>query len=126
MPSTNEAIDVYRETKITCIPGKAANAGGVAVSGLEMSQNSQRLKWTFEEVDSKLQGIMKGIFDQMVAASDELGAKGDYQLGANVAGFLKVAKVLDHVKICVFSPHALPKTKIMMSSRKSCLGGRCV
>ncbi len=90
MPSTPEAIDVYLEAKILYGPGKAANAGGVATSGLEMSQNSLRLSWTREEVDEKLKGIMKAIHEQCV----EYGKEGDYVNyvnGANIAGFIKVA-----------------------------------
>jgi glutamate dehydrogenase (NADP+) len=90
MPSTPDAIDVYQTKKILYGPGKAANAGGVATSGLEMSQNSMRLNWSREEVDSKLHGIMKSIH----AACVEYGRDGDridYVSGANVAGFIKVA-----------------------------------
>jgi len=93
MPSTPEAIDVFLENKILYGPGKAANAGGVAVSGLEMSQNSLHLSWTREEVDQKLQGIMKKIHEQCV----EYGKEGDfinYMKGANIAGFIKVADAM--------------------------------
>ena len=76
-------------------PGKAANAGGVATSALEMSQNSMRLSWSFEEVDEKLKGIMKGIFAQCAAAAKEYGDKPtNYVVGANIAGFLKVAEAM--------------------------------
>jgi len=92
MPSTNEAIEVYKKKGVVFCPGKAANAGGVAVSGLEMTQNSMRTSWTREEVDEKLKGIMKNIYEQSKAAAKEYyGAKGTIQDGANIAGFLKVA-----------------------------------
>ena len=91
MPSTPEAIDQYLEKKILYGPGKAANAGGVATSGLEMSQNSQRLSWTREEVDAKLNGIMVAIHKQCVEAAEEYGQPGNYVMGANIAGFVKVA-----------------------------------
>lgn len=91
MPSTPEAIEVYFANKMLYGPAKAANAGGVAVSGLEMSQNSERLSWTFEEVDEKLQGIMKNIFENCDEKSREYGMEGNYMAGANIAGFIKVA-----------------------------------
>ena len=91
MPSTPEAVDLYVEKKILYGPGKAANAGGVAVSGLEMSQNSQRLGWTREDVDQKLQGVMTAIHQQCVDAASEYGQPGNYVMGANIAGFTKVA-----------------------------------
>jgi glutamate dehydrogenase (NADP+) len=91
MPSTPEAIEVYLQNKILYGPGKAANAGGVAVSGLEMSQNSQRLSWTREEVDKKLHGIMKSIHTSCITAAKEYGTEGNYVDGANIAGFIKVA-----------------------------------
>lgn len=94
MPSTPEAIDVYLENGILYGPAKAANAGGVATSGLEMSQNSARLSWTFEEVDAKLQGIMKDIFKSCDEAAKEYGMPGNYMAGANIAGFLKVADAM--------------------------------
>ncbi len=94
MPSTPEAIEVYFANKMLYGPAKAANAGGVATSALEMSQNSQRLSWTFEEVDSKLQGIMKNIFASCDAAAKEYGMEGNYMAGANIAGFLKVAEAM--------------------------------
>ncbi|MBR4940522.1 MAG: NADP-specific glutamate dehydrogenase, partial [Clostridia bacterium] len=75
-------------------PAKAANAGGVSVSGLEMTQNSTRLPWSFEEVDAKLLGIMKNIYKNAYAASVEMGKPGDLVVGANVAGFLKVANAM--------------------------------
>lgn len=94
MPSTPEAIDVYLANKILYGPAKAANAGGVATSGLEMCQNSMRLSWTFEEVDEKLQGIMKSIFKSCADAAKEYGMEGNYMAGANIAGFLKVAEAM--------------------------------
>ena len=92
MPSTREATDFYLENGILFMPGKAANAGGVATSGLEMSQNSMRMSWTFEEVDSKLDGIMVNIYKNAYAASVEYGDAGNLVMGANIAGFLKVAE----------------------------------
>ncbi len=76
------------------MPGKAANAGGVAVSALEMSQNSQRLSWTFEEVDAKLKGIMQNIFKNVSGAAERYGYKGNFVVGANVAVFEKVAEAM--------------------------------
>lgn len=94
MPSTPEAIEVYLANGLLYGPAKAANAGGVATSGLEMSQNSERLSWTFEEVDSKLKGIMKSIFAACDSAAKEYGLEGNYMAGANIAGFLKVAEAM--------------------------------
>ena len=94
MPSTPEAIEVYQGNKVLYGPAKAANAGGVAVSGLEMSQNSLRLQWTFDEVDQRLKDIMTGIFQKSYQASKEYGHEGDLMLGANVAGFTKVADAM--------------------------------
>nr|WP_273385752.1 NADP-specific glutamate dehydrogenase [Bifidobacterium indicum] len=94
MPSTPEAIAVYQEHGVLYGPAKAANAGGVAVSGLEMSQNSLRLQWSFDEVDQRLKGIMADIFQKSYAASKEYGTPGDLMLGANVAGFTKVADAM--------------------------------
>jgi len=94
MPSTKEAVDVFLENKIMFAPGKAANAGGVATSALEMSQNSQRYSWSFEEVDSKLKDIMVGIYKQMSEAAEEYGTKGNFVAGANIAGFIKVAQAM--------------------------------
>ena len=94
MPSTPEAIDTYFENGIIYGPAKAANAGGVATSGLEMTQNSMRLSWTFEEVDEKLKGIMKSIFNACDKYSKEYGMEGNYMAGANIAGFLKVADAM--------------------------------
>ena len=94
MPSTLEATEVFLANKILFAPGKAANAGGVATSALEMSQNSMRLSWTFEEVDSKLQNIMVNIFHQMADAAKRYGFEGNYVVGANIAGFEKVADAM--------------------------------
>merc|ERR1739848_268961 len=91
MPSTPDAIKVYKEKSIAYFPAKAANAGGVAVSGLEMAQNSARLEWTREEVDNRLKGIMKNIYETCRDTAKDLGHEGDFQLGANAAGFKKVA-----------------------------------
>ncbi len=95
MPSTLEATETFLQNDVLFAPGKAANAGGVATSALEMSQNSMRLSWSFEEVDEKLKGIMKGIFTQCAAAAKEYGDKPtNYVIGANIAGFLKVAEAM--------------------------------
>lgn len=94
MPSTPEAIEVYKANHVLYGPAKAANAGGVAVSGLEMSQNSLRLSWTREEVDDRLKGIMKTIVDNSLAAAKEYGHEGDLMMGANIVGFTKVADAM--------------------------------
>lgn len=94
MPLTPEAINAVIEAGLLYTPGKASNAGGVATSGLEMSQNSLRMSWSFEEVDEKLHGIMKNIFKSCYDASVECGQPGNMMLGANVAGFLKVANAM--------------------------------
>jgi glutamate dehydrogenase (NADP+) len=91
MPTVPEGVNLFVEKGILYGPGKAANAGGVATSGLEMSQNSLRLSWTREEVDARLHGIMKAIHRQCVEASEAYGMKGNYVAGANIAGFVKVA-----------------------------------
>jgi glutamate dehydrogenase/leucine dehydrogenase len=91
MPTTIEGVEVFQAAKILYGPGKAANAGGVATSGLEMSQNSMRLSWTREEVDARLQGIMRAIHKTCVDTMKEYGARDDYVLGANIGGFIKVA-----------------------------------
>jgi glutamate dehydrogenase (NADP+) len=91
MPTTPDGVNLFVEKGILYGPGKAANAGGVATSGLEMSQNSLRLSWTREEVDARLHGIMKAIHKQCVDASAAYGFEGNYVAGANIAGFLKVA-----------------------------------
>ncbi|MBE9519549.1 MAG: NADP-specific glutamate dehydrogenase [Proteobacteria bacterium] len=94
MPSTPEAIDIFLDHKILFAPGKAANAGGVAVSGLEMAQNSMRLSWPVEEVDSRLQIIMKSIHQTCLDASAEYNVPGNYLAGANIAGFVKVVNAM--------------------------------
>ena len=94
MPSTPGAIAAYQAAGILFAPAKASNAGGVATSGLEMSQNSERLSWSFDEVDAKLKGIMEGIYAACAAAAEKYGMKGNIQAGANIAGFLKVADAM--------------------------------
>ena len=94
MPSTPEAISHYLEHRILYAPGKAANAGGVAVSGLEMTQNSQRLTWSRDEVDTRLRRIMKNIHQTCVDAARRFDVPGSYLHGANIAGFLKVADAM--------------------------------
>ena len=94
MPTTLEATEYVQEHGIVFFPGKAANAGGVATSGLEMSQNSERLSWTFEEVDAKLKGIMVSIFHAIDDAAKRYGHEGNYVMGANIAGFEKVANAM--------------------------------
>lgn len=94
MPTTLEATKYLQENDVWFIGGKAANAGGVATSALEMSQNSERLSWTFEEVDSKLQGIMANIYKNISEAAKKYGHEGDYVMGANIAGFEKVAEAM--------------------------------
>ncbi len=94
MPSSLEAIDVFLKNGVLFAPAKAANAGGVATSALEMSQNSQRLSWTFEEVDAKLKSIMANIYREMAAAAKEYGYENNFVVGANIAGFKKVADAM--------------------------------
>ena len=94
MPSTLEATKCFQDSGVLFGPAKAANAGGVAVSALEMSQNSLRLSWTFEEVDTRLKGIMENIFAMADEAAKEYGAEGNYVMGANIAGFKKVAAAM--------------------------------
>ncbi|MFP4562995.1 MAG: NADP-specific glutamate dehydrogenase [Spirochaetia bacterium] len=94
MPTTPEGVDIFLDAKVLYGPGKAANAGGVATSGLEMSQNAMRLSWTREEVDDKLQGIMKAIHASAAKAAEEYGIPGNYVVGANIAGFVKVAEAM--------------------------------
>ena len=94
MPSTPEAIAVFQGSNVLFAPAKAANAGGVATSALEMSQNSQRLSWTFEEVDTKLHHIMVNIYHNIASAAKEYGCEGNLVAGANIAGFLKVAEAM--------------------------------
>ena len=94
MPCTPEAISVIKNAGLLYSPGKASNAGGVATSGLEMSQNSERLSWSFDEVDSKLKGIMESLYATCAATAEKYGMPGDIQSGANIAGFLKVAEAM--------------------------------
>ena len=94
MPTTLEATKYLQNHGVLFCPGKASNAGGVAVSGLEMSQNSERRNWSFEEVDTMLQDIMVNIFHNLDNAAREYGREGDYVSGANIAGFLKVADAM--------------------------------
>ena len=100
MPSTREATDFILESDMLFMPGKAANAGGVATSALEMSQNSMRLSWSSEEVDEKLKGIMKGIFEKVDSASKKYNLEGNYVAGANIAGFEKVVEAMLAQGIC--------------------------
>jgi glutamate dehydrogenase (NADP+) len=94
MPCTPEAVNVLHEQKVLFLPGKAANAGGVAVSGLEMAQNSQRLPWTLEKADAELKNIMVTIYNNMSQAAEEYGCPGNFVAGANIAGFIKVANAM--------------------------------
>ena len=94
MPTTLDATAYFQEKGVLFCPGKASNAGGVATSALEMSQNSERLSWTFEEVDAKLKTIMVNIFHNLDNAAKEYGMAGNYVAGANIAGFMKVADAM--------------------------------
>ena len=94
MPTTPEATEYFQKSKVLFAPGKAANAGGVATSALEMSQNSQRLSWTFEDVDAKLKNIMQNIYRNIAAAADKYGKTDNFVVGANIAGFTKVAEAM--------------------------------
>ena len=94
MPTTLEATEYLQENGVLFAPGKAANAGGVATSALEMSQNSERLSWSFDEVDEKLKSIMVNICHNMVDAAKRYGAEGNYVMGANIAGFEKVVDAM--------------------------------
>jgi glutamate dehydrogenase (NADP+) len=94
MPSTPEAVDVFQKNKILYAPGKAANAGGVSVSGLEMTQNSEHFSWSAEEVDNKLKWIMSNIHENCVKYGTEEDGYVNYVKGANIAGFMKVAKAM--------------------------------
>ena len=100
MPSTPEAIHTFQEAGVLFGPAKAANAGGVATSALEMTQNSMRLSWSFEEVDEKLHGIMKSIYANASKAAEEYGMKDNLVAGANIAGFLKVAESMLAYGVC--------------------------
>ncbi|HRR90618.1 MAG TPA: NADP-specific glutamate dehydrogenase, partial [Eubacteriales bacterium] len=94
IPCTVEAVAYFEENGIHYAPGKAANAGGVATSALEMAQASQRMFWSFEEVEKKLEQIMVNIFKSIDKAARDYGAPGNYQMGANIAGFLRVAEAM--------------------------------
>ena len=94
MPTTAEAVEYLKANKVAIAPSKAVNAGGVAVSGLEMSQNSMRYSWTSEEVDAKLHQIMVNIYNACAKAAADYGMEGDLIAGANIAGFLKVADAM--------------------------------
>ncbi|MGZ7883409.1 NADP-specific glutamate dehydrogenase [Limosilactobacillus ingluviei] len=100
MPTTLDATKYLQENGVLFVPGKAANAGGVAVSALEMSQNSERLSWTFEEVDGQLRQIMETIYNNIATTAKEFGAEDDFVVGANIAGFLKVAKAVEAQGVC--------------------------
>jgi glutamate dehydrogenase (NADP+) len=100
MPTSIEATEYLQANGVIFAPGKAANAGGVATSALEMSQNSERLSWTFEEVDAKLQQIMVNIFRNLDAAAKKYGFEGNYVVGANLAGFEKVADAMLAQGVC--------------------------
>lgn len=95
MPSTAEAVELFVERKMLYMPGKAANAGGVATSALEMTQNSERLSWSFEEVDAKLKDIMKGIYSKVSDAARRYGVEGNFVAGANIAGFEKIVEAME-------------------------------
>ena len=100
MPTTAEAVAYLKEAGVVIAPSKAVNAGGVAVSGLEMSQNSMRYSWTAEEVDAKLKQIMKNIFEASANAAKKYGMEGDLIAGANIAGFEKVAEAMIAQGVC--------------------------
>lgn len=100
MPTTLEATELLQKANVLFAPGKAANAGGVATSALEMSQNSQRLSWTFEEVDAKLKNIMENIFKSADEAAEKYGMPKNYVAGANIAGFIKVADAMLAQGVC--------------------------
>ena len=100
MPTTLEATKYLQENGVLFAPGKAANAGGVATSALEMSQNSERLSWSFEEVDSKLESIMVNIFHNLDDAAKRYNVAGDYVAGANIAGFEKVVEAMIAQGVC--------------------------
>ena len=100
MPTTIEATEYFQENGVAFMPGKAANAGGVLVSGLEMSQNAEHLSWTFEEVDGKLEQLMRGMFHNVADTAKEYGHEGNFVMGANIAGFLKVADAMMAQGVC--------------------------
>ena len=94
MPTTPEAIRVLRDAEVSFAPGKAANAGGVATSALEMQQNASRDAWTFEHTEARLADIMRSIHERCLTTADAYGSPGDYVVGANVAGFIRVADAM--------------------------------
>jgi glutamate dehydrogenase (NADP+) len=94
MPTMPEAVRVFQSNNVLFLPGKAANAGGVAVSGLEMAQNSQRIFWTFEQADAELRKIMITIYKNISQAAEDYGCSGNFVAGANIAGFVKVASAM--------------------------------
>jgi glutamate dehydrogenase (NADP+) len=94
MPTTIEGVEVFQKNGVLFAPAKAANAGGVAVSGLEMAQNSSRIQWSAEKVDQELQRIMKGIYKTISYHAERYSTKGNFVDGANIAGFLKVANAM--------------------------------
>ena len=100
MPTTLEATKLIQDAGLLFAPGKAANAGGVATSALEMSQNSQRLSWTLEEVDAKLKDIMENIYKNISEAAEKYGYKDNFVVGANIAGFVKVADSMIQQGVC--------------------------
>ena len=100
MPTTIEATEYFQKNGVAFMPGKAANAGGVLVSGLEMSQNAEHLSWTFEEVDGKLEQLMRGMFHNVDDTAREYGHEGNFVMGANIAGFLKVADAMMAQGVC--------------------------
>ena len=111
MPSTPEAIDVFLKNKVLFSPGKASNAGGVATSGLEMSQNSSRMQWTREEVDAKLKDIMSKIHDSCTKYGTNADGYIDYVKGANIAGFVKVADAMIAQGVCLLYTSPSPRDK---------------
>ena len=94
MPTTPEGVHAFQQAGVLFAPGKAANAGGVATSGLEMQQNAMRDSWSFEYTEERLTGIMRNIHDMCAATAEEYGAPGDYVVGANITGFIKVANAM--------------------------------
>ena len=100
MPTTQEAMDLLMDNGVAVLPSKAVNAGGVAVSALEMAQNAEHLSWSAEEVDERLQGIMRNIFHNIDDAATQFGCPGNYVAGANLAGFQKVADAMLAQGVC--------------------------
>ena len=100
MPCTPGAVALFNARGVLFVPGKAANAGGVATSGLEMSQNAIRYNWDFEKVDQRLQRIMQSIYDQISSAAEEYGMPDNYMAGANIASFLKISEAMLAQGVC--------------------------